>query len=110
MMNRFAFIISFLPLFYLILFYLLVIRFKLKFEDWPIHNPIDPKNIGFEFHISLLDIILVYLIILIPVFGVRLILKLMKRQNMFSEILYFSNLILFIIAVRFDSNFFWFFD
>ncbi|MFM2385312.1 MAG: hypothetical protein RL660_69 [Bacteroidota bacterium] len=49
-------------------FVALVVRFKLRFGNSPLINPIDPKEIGMPIHVSTLDLLWVLTLLTSPIY------------------------------------------
>lgn len=87
---RFLKFIAMIPWFFLLSFFGLLFRFKLKYGVFPSDNPISPKDIGMSLHVGIIDTLMMCTFINLPLIGYLLFtafktkdLKL-KRIGLFS--------------------------
>ncbi len=102
-----------IPWIFILLFYLLIIRYKVVYGLNPLEPPIsDPKDINMFFHVKIIQNLFFLSIVTIPIFFYWIYLSLRHKnsKDTFITIILGGGLLLEFILVILDSNFTWFFD
>lgn len=97
--KKVSFWISLIPWSFLLTFYGLVIRFRLKYKAWPDENPIDPKEISMDGHIGIIYLLLLYSL-LSSIFFVFLVFRLFRnkpeKEDLLVIVIFFMGLVFFV--------------
>lgn len=108
-----TFWISLVPWSFLLAFYALVIRFRLKYDVWPLQNPIDPNQISMNVHIGIIYLLLLYSL-LSSIFFVFLVFRLFRnkpeKEDLQIIVIFFIGLMFFAHWLFMSSLADWFLD
>ncbi len=106
------FLLAVIPLFHLLLFFILLYIFKCKYGQYPLNSGIDPKDIGLNEYIFWIHILMIISFLEIPYFVILIFLKLRNKiQKDFRVVTLFGiSFLCFLLNLIFNPNMFWFFD
>lgn len=110
--RKITFWFSLVPYSFLIAFYTLIWRYNIKYNTLPIESFIDPKEIGMDNHIFIIDLLLMLSVLSLLSLPYSLYIV-FKNKNKIDVYILFSQIlaiVFFIYCVRFDDNSFWYFD
>jgi hypothetical protein len=112
MPKKISIFMSLMPWAFLLSFYSLIIRFKVKYGLWPLSNPIDPKKIDMSRHIFLTNILIFATFLSIPFvcyFGYKT-LKDRNPKGIAFFLVCLLGLIIAIYLLKFGRMTEWYFD
>jgi|APGre2960657404_1045060.scaffolds.fasta_scaffold10663_2 hypothetical protein len=106
------FLLAIIPLIHLLLFFILLYIFKCEYGQYPLNSGIDPKDIGLNAYIRLINILMIVSFLEIPYFVVLIFLRLKSKiQKDFRVVILFGiSFLCFLLNLKFNPNMFWFFD
>lgn len=112
MKNVLNFLLAIIPLIHPLLFFILLYIFKCEYGQYPLNSGIDPKDIGLNAYIRVINILMVVSFFEIPYFVILIFLELRNKiKKDFRVVTLFGiSFLCFLLNLIFNPNMFWFFD